>query len=161
METTARDILKGVMTESEISETYARLNAVGDDGSLPRRVMFDLMKLAESIRQATIPNQEFFYEVANLEQFCYHYRAVMMNNNLTPSKTRDGINWLKEQGLLEESFIIPDLELLKVKARCKVMDRKDRLEKSKKESENGKNDKKSGKNTRWADLGATNRPYSD
>jgi hypothetical protein len=161
METTARDILKGVMTESEISETYARLNAVGVDGSLPRRVMFDLMRLAESIRQATIPNQEFFYEVANLEQFCYHYRAVMKNHNLTPNKTADGVNWLKEQGLLEESFVIPDLELLKVKARCKVLDRKDRLEKSKKESESGKNDKKNGKKTGWGDLGATNRPYSD
>ena len=161
MEATARDILKGVMTEQEISETYARLNTVGADGSLARKVMFDLMRLAESIRQATIPNQDFFYEASNLEQFCYHYRSAMKNNNLTPNKTMDGVNWLKEQGLLEELFVIPDLELLKVKARCKVMDRKDRLERSKKEAESGKTDKKNGQKTGWKDLSATKPPYSD
>jgi hypothetical protein len=161
MEINQTQILAGTMTEQEISETYAKLATIGQDGSLPRKVMFELMKLAEAIRQATIPNQEFFYETANLEQFCYQYRAVRLNHNLTPNKVQDGINWLKEQGMLEDSFVIPDLELLKVKARCKVLDRRDRLEKSKRDSENGKNDKKHGKKTDWNDLGATNKHYSD
>jgi hypothetical protein len=157
METTANAILKGVMTQKEIDESHAKLATIGAEGSQARKIAFDLMKLAESIRQANIPNQDFYYETAHFEQFAFHLHAFKKVHGLENAKIRDGLNWLKEQGLLEQSFAIPDcLETMRIRARCKVLDRKQRLEKAVKDAQDGKKSGKQSATTDWGSVRGQN-----
>lgn len=116
-------MLAGLMTEAEIQATSEKWSKVGAENSRERNVAFDLLRLTYHIEQANIPNQIPSYDQANADQFLAHLNAVKGQYRLTNKKIEDGLNWLKELGLLPEDWYIPSIDSLETKSKLALQRR--------------------------------------
>lgn len=98
-----------LLTADQISESHACWSKVGKEGSTVCEMAQSLLVLTSWIKEAQVPNQEVFYKTANLEQCMMWLVAIKQTYNFTYRRIESGLNWLKEVGLLEPSFEIPNL----------------------------------------------------
>jgi hypothetical protein len=109
MEITREKMLEGRMTEAEISETYARLEKIGAEGSAARNSIFDLDTLARIIKDAIVPNQITCYETAHYEQALLKIRQIRDCYRFSNRRIESGLNWMKQNGLLDANYWIPSI----------------------------------------------------
>jgi len=143
--------IHGLMTQSDIDSTHERLAKIGAEGSIARQVAFEFAVLASMISDATRGGHDFYEKAGKLEQCWLKIRAIRDRFNFTNERIESGLTWAKEQGIIEASFYVPDINFLIVEAQRLIKERSIKAEEAKTAGTKKNGQKQQA--THWQDAG--------